>query len=113
TYTVTVTASNECGSTTATTSFEVQVPPVITMPPDMTVCINAAPFQLNAMPANGNWVGSGVSQTGLFNPNTAGLGMKILTYNYGSGVCTASKTMKITVVALPTVLAGPNLKTCI
>jgi PKD repeat protein len=113
TYTVTVTASNECGSTTATTSFEVQVPPVITMPPDMTVCINAAPFQLNAMPANGNWVGSGVSQTGLFNPNTAGLGMKLLTYNYGSGVCTASKTMKITVVALPTVSAGPNLKTCI
>jgi PKD repeat protein len=113
TYTVTVTASNECGSTTATTSFEIQVPPVITMPPDMTVCINAAPFQLNATPANGNWVGSGVSQTGLFNPNTAGLGMKILTYNYSSGVCTAPKTMIITVVALPTVTAGPNLKTCI
>ncbi len=114
TFNVSVTVTNQCGSATAGTSFEVQVPPVLTMPPNQTLCINAPPVQLNAMPAGGTWSGPGVNATGLFNPaNAGGAGAKTLSYNYGTGVCQATATMTVTVVPLPSVNAGPDLSACV
>ncbi|MFZ4478143.1 MAG: PKD domain-containing protein, partial [Saprospiraceae bacterium] len=114
TFTVSVTATNECGSTTGTTTFDVQVPPLLTMPANLTLCIDAPAKQLTALPPGGNWTGTGVSSTGLFTPsNAGGIGIKNLTYKYGSGVCEATGTMQISVVGLPNVAAGPDLKSCI
>jgi PKD repeat protein len=111
-YTVTVT--NECGATTATKQFEIQVPPTLTMPPDLTVCSNGTTKQLSASPAGGTWSGSGVTPSGLFDPSMAGgPGVKILTYKYGSGVCLAQGTINVTVVAPPTVNAGADLQACV
>ncbi|MFZ4633942.1 MAG: PKD domain-containing protein [Saprospiraceae bacterium] len=114
TFNVSVTVTNQCGSATAGASFEVQVPPVLTMPPNLTLCLNANPVQLNAIPGNGAWSGPGVNATGLFNPaNAGGPGAKTLTYTYGIGVCQATATMTVTVVPLPSVNAGPDLSACV
>ncbi|MEQ1744359.1 MAG: PKD domain-containing protein [Saprospiraceae bacterium] len=117
-YTYTVSVTNECGTTPASKTFEIQVPATISLPPDMTVCANAPAFQITPVtPANGTWSGNpGVTPGGLFTPaNASGPGVKTLTYTYGAAgsACTATKTMKITIVALPTVNAGLDLKKCV
>lgn len=113
-FNISVSATNECGAGSATTQFTIQVPPAITMPANLTICINAPAIQLNAIPTGGSWTGSGVSSSGLFNPSLAGgTGIKTLIYNYGVGVCQAQKTMQITVAPLPVVNAGGDLSTCI
>ncbi|MBU6343141.1 MAG: hypothetical protein KGS48_16720, partial [Bacteroidetes bacterium] len=114
TFTYTVSATNECGTSTTSGTFEIQVPPALTLPPSQSVCINQSPIQLNALPQNGIWMGPGVNASGLFDPASAGgPGVKTLTYKYGSGVCQASATTQITVLSLPVVEAGPDLTSCI
>lgn len=115
-FTYTVSVTNECGTTTATKTFEIQVPATISLPPDITVCANTAAFQITPVtPSGGMWSGPGVSPSGLFNPANAGSpGVKTLTYTYGSGgTCVATKSLNITVVALPVVNAGIDLKKCV
>jgi PKD repeat protein len=113
TFTVSVTATNECGISTATANFEVQVPPVLTMPPSKSFCENDAPFQLVAAPIGGTWSGQGVNATGLFTPSVAGSGTKTLSYKYGVGVCESTGTVQVTVWSKPTVDAGNDLKDCL
>jgi len=117
TFTYTAAVTNECGTNTATGIFEVQVPAVLTLPPDMGVCINAPAFQLNAMPAGGTWTGTGITNpTGNFDPgNAGGPGVKTLTYTYGAAgsPCTATKTMTITVFALPVVDVPLTASSCV
>lgn len=113
-FAVSVSATNECGTTTATTDFSVQVPPTLNMPSDLTICSNGSPEQLNATPSGGTWSGPGVTSTGLFNPANAGLpGVKTLTYTYGVGVCQIQGTMQVTVVPLPVVNAGTDQAACV
>lgn len=113
TFTVSVTATNECGTTTATTNFEVQVPPVLTMPPGKSFCENDADFQFVASPSGGTWSGQGVNAAGLFTPSAAGTGTKTLSYKYGVGVCESTGTVQVTVWPKPTVDAGNDLKDCV
>ena len=114
TFTYTASATNECGTTTATKSFDIQVPSVLTVPADTTLCNDASPLQLVGLPAGGMWSGPGVNAAGLFTPaNAGGPGVKTLTYTYGvTGACTATKVVKITVAALPIVNAGLDLSAC-
>jgi len=116
-YTVSVT--NECGTNTSSGTFEVQVPATITLQPDISICVNAPPFQLTPMPAGGIWSISpagGVTSGGLFTPsNAGGPGVKTLTYTYGvaGSPCTSSKTMTITLLALPAVDVPATAKSCL
>ena len=113
-FTVSVSITNECGVTTASIPFTIQVPPVLNMPADFTICSNAMPEQLNASPSGGAWSGPGVSVSGLFNPASAGApGIKTLTYMYGVGVCQIQGTMQVTVSALPVVNAGMDQFACV
>ncbi len=119
TFTYTATVTNECGSNSATGSFDIQVPVSLTVPPDITVCANAQPFQLNPMPGGGTWSAvpaGGVTPAGLFTPaNSGGPGVKTLTYSYGApgSSCTASATMTVTVVALPVVDVPVSASVCV
>jgi PKD repeat protein len=117
TFTYTAAVTNECGTNTATGTFEVQVPAVLTLPPDKGVCINAPAFPLNAMPAGGTWTGTGITNpAGNFDPaNAGGPGVKTLTYSYGAAgsPCTATKTMTITVFALPVVDVPLTASSCV
>ncbi len=77
--------------------------------PDETVCLNIAPFVLNTgTPLGGYWLGTGVdSTTSIFDPQLAGIGIHVLTYSIGQGVCQTTDTKLITVLDIPT-LALPN-----
>ena len=117
-FTYTVSVTNECGITTASKTFEIQVPATISLPPDKIVCSNDPAFQISPVtPPNGIWSGNpGVTPGGLFTPaNAGGAGVKTLTYTYGAAgsACTATKNMNITIVALPTVNAGLDLQRCV
>lgn len=48
--------------------------------PNNTFCVNDPPEQLTASDPGGSWTGPGVSPTGLFDPNTAGVGNHAITY---------------------------------
>jgi large repetitive protein len=69
---------------------------------DQGICLNANAISLTGTPSGGNWSGGSlVSQTGVFTPSSAGT--HTLTYTFGSGSCTATDQVVITVYALPTV----------
>ncbi len=75
------------------------------------ICINDAPEQIIATPLGGVWSGVGVTPNGIFTAGTAGIGPETLTYSI-TGVCSASETVNVNVVALPVVSAGADLEIC-
>lgn len=83
------------------------------------ICSNAAPFTLNtATPSGGVYSGSGVSNN-VFNPASAGLGTKILTYTYtGPAGCVVSDTALVNVINCsgcsvpPIANAGADISSC-
>lgn len=62
-----------------------------------SVCASAAPFRLTATPANGTFIGPGVSANGLFNPRTAGAGTRKIYYQTGLAGCRKRDSITITV----------------
>ena len=77
------------------------------------VCQENSPFQitqateLHGFTGLGQFSGPGVSSSGMFNPQLAGVGTHTITYTFTAGnACTSSATSTITVYATPTVNAG-------
>jgi hypothetical protein len=91
TYTVTVSNGNCTAS--ATQNVTVYPTPSVSINPLPTfVSNNAQPIPLSGTPAGGSYSGSGVSGS-QFNPATAGLGSRSVTYTYNSpNNCTGSAT---------------------
>ena len=112
TYIYSVTATNTCGPTTVQDTFIVQAPPTLILPPDSSVCVNLPPFLLSFNPTGGSWSGAGVNESGRFDPQQAGPGMHELTYEYGTGLCSAQGHVNITVQPLPEVTAGSYEDVC-
>ncbi len=82
---------------------------------DTAVCINSASFDYQA-DLNGTWeviptTGSPISNTGNFNPSTAGNYEVVV--SVGTGNCLSTDTAEITVNALPTVEAGNSPENCV
>lgn len=79
--------------------------------PDMSLCEDSS-VTLNGSPAGGTWSGTGVSSSGLFNPNNSG--QLPLIYSYGFGSCQTTDTVLMTVHPLPALnLAGNTLSSCV
>ncbi|HZV70501.1 MAG TPA: NosD domain-containing protein [Saprospiraceae bacterium] len=99
TYTVTAINDVNCvGTASGSAVVIVNSSPIVSCPPDITVCASDAPFALTgASPVGGVYSGTGVSM-GIFNPQAAGTGVKTITYTYTSGGCSASCPFDITVV---------------
>jgi uncharacterized protein (TIGR02145 family) len=79
---------------------------------DTITTVNAKPIKLKGgIPLGGTYSGPGVnSLTGIFNPATAGVGTKTITYTYtNAAMCTASKSIHIFVQATPVFTCGNNL----
>jgi len=91
TYTVTVSNGNCTAS--ATQNVTVYPTPSVSINPlPAFVSNNAQPIPLSGTPAGGSYSGSGVSGS-QFNPATAGLGSRSVTYTYNSpNNCTGSAT---------------------
>ncbi len=116
THTITYSFTNANGcSASCTFTITVNALPVVTCPANSSVCLNAAPFTLTGgSPAGGTYSGTGVSG-GIFNPATAGLGVKTITYSFtNANGCTALCTFTITVNALPVVnITSSNAAMCV
>lgn len=118
TITYTVTFAPGCTGS-ASQQFTVNPIPTVTLNTFPNVCNTAAPFTLTGgSPTGGTYTGTGVSNN-VFNPSTAGLGVKIITYTFTSTAgCTNSDTATITVITCssctnpPTANAGLDRSTC-
>lgn len=113
--TVTVTAtSNGCAGTPSTFTITVNNNPTVaftTLP--ATICVYNNPITLTgATPAGGTYSGTGVTGTS-FNPATAGLGTKTITYTYtDANTCSGTATANIEVsecLSVEDLVAAGNL----
>ncbi|HOM04937.1 MAG TPA: T9SS type A sorting domain-containing protein, partial [Candidatus Kapabacteria bacterium] len=87
--------------------------PVVTVPDDMIVCIDANPVTLSgATPVGGIYSGNGVVN-GVFYPAQAGAGNHIITYTYQSVGCTVSGTFTISVKPLPEITIPSYEPVCV
>lgn len=105
THTITYSYTNASGCAgSATSSITVDPTPSVTLSTPASICVNASPLTLTGgSPAGGVYGGTGVSG-GVFNPTTAGVGTKTITYSYTSSAgCSANTSSTIIVNSLPTV----------
>jgi len=106
TYNVTYTATDSAGCTgSQTQSTEVFTPPSVTITDIPDICISVAPFSLTqGSPSGGEYSGTGITTSPVFDPLAAGTGTHIIAYTYTDGNgCTGSDTSSITVYLSPTV----------
>jgi PKD repeat protein len=111
-YTVTVSVQNECGTVSATQTFVMVDPDSGPVFPPETFCLNAPDFNLDTEVLDGEWSGSGVNSSDVFDPSTAGTGTHTLTYTQQIASCDITSNLQVTVLALPTVNAGTDQTVC-
>ncbi|MFT5386817.1 MAG: hypothetical protein ACI81W_004235, partial [Saprospiraceae bacterium] len=111
-YIITVKATNSCGTSILTDTFNVLQPGAIDLSADTSACVNASGFLLYANPSGGEWSGTGVSTSGWFDPALGLIGANELMYEYNNAVCPASGAMTVIVEDLPVVDAGANQSVC-
>jgi PKD repeat protein len=115
TYTLSYTYGTGTCQKTATKIIIVGAVPVVNAGNNQTVCLNDPAFNLAGYsPLGGIWTGIGVSNTGTFDPTTAGIGVHTLTYTYINPFtnCDAFDTKTIAVNGLPIVTVPNNLVYC-
>lgn len=91
----------------------VLLPPSVEAGEEVTICENATPLTLLGDPTGGSWTGPGITGD-RFYANAAGVGDHTLTYTYQDPTtkCYNTDVKYITVVAAPTVNAGPSIIAC-
>ncbi|MFC2111149.1 PKD domain-containing protein [Bacteroidota bacterium] len=112
-YTVTASATNECGTGSGTANVNVVNNPTANFASQADSCANASPFILSGgSPGGGNYSGPGVSG-GNFDPSSAGVGTHILGYTYTDvNGCSDTATQTLTVNPLPIVTLTPFSGIC-
>jgi len=113
TYTVTASATNQCGTTSADQTFAIQGVLDATVPDTIQLCQNAAPLDLTAMPADGQWSGPGTQSGGRLDPSALGVGDNFIYYEVGIGQCADMDTTLVQVFPVPNPDAGPDRTVCI
>lgn len=109
TFTITYTYTTTLGCiNTATQTIVVTQAFNLSIAPVNPICVNAQPVTLVPSVTGGVFSGPGVSGTS-FNPGNAGVGTHTITYAIGGNSCTIPATLQITVLAAPTVNAGPDV----
>jgi len=107
--------SGESCSNTSVRTVTLKATPQVAFGPAGPVCMDAAPFQLttasviNGLPGTGIFSGPGVSATGRFDPQSAGVGTHTIRYTFNAtNGCTNFREQDITVFPVPVVNAGPD-----
>ena len=115
-YTVRMVAysGDNCLSTTDQT-ITIKARPQLEFNAVNPVCADVAPFQLtqaamvNALPGSGVFSGPGVSESGWFEPATAGKGLHTIRYTFnGANGCSNFIEQTINVFEVPVANAGPD-----
>ena len=117
TVTYTYLDGNGC-SNSDNIDIEIQLPLVADAGPDLTLCDNDFPIELNGIPAAGSsWsatsagseIGLVDNTTGTVSPTNLPPGNHTFLIAYGTGTCYTSDEMEITIQTLPTVTVnGPD-----
>jgi len=88
-------ATTSCGTVYSTNvALTVNAYPVISFSTVNELCLSDRPVALTATPAGGSFSGTGVSGSA-FNPRTAGLGVKTITYTASNAGCISTKSSSI------------------
>ena len=106
TYTLTYTYqdSNSCEGSDSINITIVDKPIVNIIETDFSLCIDANPVLLTTNLSGGTWSGTGIDNSGLFNPTGLSSGTYTLTYTYqDSNGCEGSDQINITIVDKPVV----------
>jgi len=102
THTVTYSVNASGCSNSTSQNIVVNPAPNTTITPAGPFCSNGSAVQLTAATSGGSWSGPGVSATGLFNPQVAGIGNHTITYTLSQNGCTGSSTTTLQVDPAPT-----------
>jgi hypothetical protein len=88
--------------------------PVLMVGGNISLCSNVSPINLatDASIKGGTWIGKGVTGT-MFNPETAGPGMHVITYSVRYNGCDLNAFRNITVNGSEKIEVGPNLTMCV
>jgi PKD repeat protein len=114
TYNISVTLTNQCGtSTSATATFTIEEPGQATVGDNINVCEVTAPFILVGNPTGGTWTGNGVTENGLFTPSQNTLGDNTLHYDVQDGACLLEDSLIITVTPAPVVVLPNEQSLCL
>jgi len=113
TITYTYTDGNQCVNSCEFT-ITVNPLPIVTCPQNMTVCVDAAEFELSGgNPAGGEYSGAGVNG-GFFYPAVAGVGQHVVNYSFeDQNGCVNSCEFVINVINLPTVNCPADFAVCV
>lgn len=114
THTITYTYTSGGCSASINTSIVVNPTPTVSLATFAPACITSSPITLSGgSPAGGNYSGSQVS-SGVFNPQSAGVGTHLITYSYidGNG-CLNSASSNITVNSIPVVTLANISPVCV
>ncbi len=101
--------------TTATKTIQVRPAITVSAGANRSFCRNSGVYSMTNDPSilGGSFSGPGVSGSN-FNPNTAGVGVHIITYTYDDEFgCVATATRQFTVTDIVTVNAGPSVTVCV
>ncbi|HNP94459.1 MAG TPA: PKD domain-containing protein [Cyclobacteriaceae bacterium] len=116
THIVTYTLNNGQGCiSTASKTIQVREAITVTAGANRSFCRNSGIYSMTNDPSilGGTFSGQGVSGNN-FNPNTAGVGVHIITYTYADEFgCVATAQRQFTVVDIVTVSAGPAITVCV
>lgn len=111
TFTITYTATaNGCSASDQKVLTIIQAPQV-QAGPNQTICGLVPAFNLQGnSPAGGTWTGNGVTTAGQFTPSASMLGSTVaLSYSLTQNGCSASDTVQILVLDIPSVVAVNSL----
>lgn len=81
-YSVSGEDSNGCQTTDFVQVNVVSIPTLVIQNTDTTLCDISDPIQIEATPIGGEFSGSSITSTGLFDPQVAGDGVHNITYSY-------------------------------
>ncbi len=111
-YTIELTVESAYGCITSVShSFELVIPPSLTLHQPPPFCATAAPYVLVGEPAGGTWSGPGVSN-GLFVPQSVGPGTYTIYYTLDRASCVAIDSMELTVEEPPQITLDPVSPIC-
>ncbi|MFT3681975.1 MAG: PKD domain-containing protein [Ferruginibacter sp.] len=113
THPIQLTVTSECGLVPATSSVDITAPQVVNAGSDTIICQSTNSLQFTGTPAGGTWSGSSsVTAAGEFTPSVTGIVQ--LVYSVGSGTCTVTDTMAVTVNAgITNNIINPSQSVCI
>ena len=106
TYTLTYTYqdSNGCEASDSINITIVDKPVVNIIETDFSLCVDANPVLLTTNLSGGTWSGTGIDNSGLFNPTGLSAGTYVIEYTYqDSNSCEGSDQINITIVDKPVV----------